>query len=193
MQSFFYFYTNTYFQSVAQDNNRIWFGTPGGAFCYDPNRSGEKFIKVSTKDGLSANCINTIFQDKNGTLWFGTPNGLNMYDPDKTEAEKKFIVYNTENGLSDNNIISITQLGKYLWIATSNGLNKFDGEKVIKIYNQKSGLLGNEFPTFNSLFRDSKNHIWLCTYNGVTEYIPENDIPNVVPPPVYIEKFSMND
>ncbi|MCK4653176.1 MAG: hypothetical protein KAU01_01900, partial [Candidatus Cloacimonetes bacterium] len=185
--------TNTYFQSVAQDNNRVWFGTPGGAFYYDPNRSGEKFIKVSTKDGLSADCINTIFKDKNGTLWFGTPNGLNRYDPDKTEAEKKFIVYNTENGLSDNNIISITQLGKYLWIATSNGLNKFDGEKVIKVYNQKSGLIGNEFPTFNSLFRDSKNHIWLCTYNGVTEYIPENDIPNVVPPPVYIEKFSMND
>jgi len=185
--------TNTYFQSISQDNNRIWLGTPGGAFCYDPLRSGKKFIKLSADDGLSANCVSAIFKDNNGTLWFGTPNGLNKYEPDKAEAKKKFAVYTTENGLSDNNIISINQTGKYLWIGTCNGLNKFDGEKVIKVYNKKSGLIGNEFATSNSLFLDTKNHMWLCTYDGVTEYIPENDVPNDILPPVYIEKFNMND
>gem|GEM_PF-3435058 len=185
--------TNTYFQSVCQDNNIIWFGTPGGAFCYDPIRSGQKFTKLSTDDGLSANCINAIFKDRIGTLWFGTPNGLNKYEPDKSGVEKKFTVFTTESGLSDNNIVSITQAGKYLWLGTSNGLNKFDGEKVIKVYNKKSGLIGNEATTSNSLYCDSKKHIWFCTYNGVTEYIPENDIPNKVFPSVYIEKFFVNN
>jgi PAS domain S-box-containing protein len=181
--------TNTYFQTICQDGNKIWVGSPGGAFCLDPKEGGG-FKKFSKKDGLSSNCINVIFKDNKGILWFGTPNGLNKYEPDK---EKKFNVYTIENGLSDNHIVSIIQKGKYLWLGTSNGLNKFDGEKVIKIFTQKSGLIGNESSSPNAMFLDSNNHIWIGSPKGVTKYIPENDIPNKVPPPVYIENFFMNN
>jgi PAS domain S-box-containing protein len=181
--------TNTYFQTICKDGDKVWFGSPGGAFCYNFKGEG-KFKKFSQKDGLSSNCINKIFLDSNKILWFGTPNGLNKYEPGK---KIEFKIFKVKDGLSDNNITSITQTGNNLWLWTINGLNKFDGEKIVKIYRQKDGLIGNEASSSNSIFPDSNDHIWIGTTMGLTKYIPENDIPNKVSPPVYIEKFFIDD
>jgi signal transduction histidine kinase/ligand-binding sensor domain-containing protein len=38
------------------------------------------FMRLSTKDGLAANQVYTILQDRKGFMWFGTANGLQRYD-----------------------------------------------------------------------------------------------------------------
>src|SRR5690606_6118270 len=38
------------------------------------------FTGISTVDGLSANTVNVIVQDRQGYIWFGTSNGLNKYN-----------------------------------------------------------------------------------------------------------------
>lgn len=174
--------TTTYFQTICRDaNNRIWFGAPGGAFYYDPDDPSEKMKRFPTSDGLSARCcVNAIFSDSDGTLWFGTPNGLNRYVPDR---EPPFESFALEDGLSDSHVLSITEGRGFLWLGTNRGLNKFDGQRVVKVYGEK------EAAGDNSLYCDSRDHIWFCTFRGAGEYF---DTPNTTCPPVRIETFVMN-
>ncbi len=39
-----------------------------------------KFTTFTTKDGLSDNQLNSIYQDKKGFIWLGTPQGIDRYD-----------------------------------------------------------------------------------------------------------------
>ncbi|MEW6456981.1 MAG: diguanylate cyclase [Acidobacteriota bacterium] len=174
---------NNYVRYIYQDGNKIWFATEGGASCFD----GKKFKNYTTNEGLSNNRVNTIFRDRKGILWLGTNLGINKFDG------KNFTIYTTKNGLSDNNIVSVIEYDGNLWLGTDKGLNIFDGEKVIKVYNQKKGLVGDETCTPNSLYLDIQRNIWFGITKGVIKYIPQNDIPNKVPPPVYIEKFLVNN
>src|SRR5690606_12366016 len=77
-----------------------------------------KFQHLSTKNGLSQNTIQCIYEDDLGFLWFGTRDGLNKYDGYKFSVYRKD-PYNKKSFLS-NNIIAITQdKEKRMWIATS--------------------------------------------------------------------------
>ena len=168
--------------SICQDGNRVWFATERGASCFD----GKKFINYTVENGLSNNSIRTIFKDSRGILWFGTSLGLNRFDG------KKFKVFTKKDGLSNNKIFSIIEYNGNLWIGTDKGLNIFRKGKIIKVYTKKNGLIGDEASTYNSLYIDKNQNIWFGSPKGVTEYIPREDIPNKVPPPVYIEKFLVN-
>jgi ligand-binding sensor domain-containing protein/signal transduction histidine kinase len=176
--------------SICQDKKRIWFATYEGACCYD----GNKFINYTTEHGLSTNNVRTIFKDSKGVLWFGTELGLNKFCPDKSgQAGKNFTAYTKKDGLSNNYVSSIIEFNGNLWLGTDKGLNIFKDGKVIKIYTVKSGLASDESSTQNSLYVDKEHNIWFGSTRGLTKYIPQNDILNTVLPPVYIEKFFIND
>ncbi|MCD4748244.1 MAG: diguanylate cyclase [Thermoanaerobaculales bacterium] len=182
---------STYFQAVAEDQeHRIWFGSPSGAYLYDPKHPQGRMQKVGAGDGLPAGSVNCIFRDSEGTLWLGAQTSLIRYQPREKEKFRVFSLPTTEGGSnsSDINVFSIIQSNGTYWLATNMGMLEFDGEKVIKKYTKQDGLIGNETTSASSLYRDSRGHIWFATYSGVTEYLPENDIPNTVPPPVVIEK-----
>ncbi len=62
--------------SLYEDQaGRIWYGTDGkwgqdgqGVFCYD----GQSTRNFTTQDGMSANNVFCILEDRRGQLWFGT-------------------------------------------------------------------------------------------------------------------------
>jgi len=169
--------------SICQDGDKIWLATDTGAYCFDGNR----FINYTADYGLSTNSIRIVFKDSKNVLWFGTALGINKFDG------KKFTVFTTKDGLSNNSISSIVEYNGNLWLGTDKGLNIFRDEKVIKVYTQKSGLIGDESSTPNSLYLDKRQNIWFGSTKGMTKYIPENDIPNKLPPPVYIKKFFVDN
>ncbi len=182
---------STYFQTVAEDQeHRIWFGSPSGAYIYDPKHPQRGIEKVGTGDGLPAGSVNCIFHDNEGTLWLGVQSSLIRYQPREKEEFRVFSLPATEgrSASSNTNVFSVIQSNGNYWLATNMGMLKFDGEKDFKWYTKQDGLIGNEATAASSLYRDSLGHIWFATYSGVTEYLPENDIPNTVPPPVLIEK-----
>ncbi|MCE7044510.1 hybrid sensor histidine kinase/response regulator transcription factor [Dyadobacter sp. CY312] len=83
---------------------------------------------------------------------------------------------NSENGLSQNSVLAITQdQSGFIWLGTSYGLNKFDG-RGFKIYKNnpgdKSTLSGNYVLC---ALTDSKNDLWFGTSNGLNKYMPESD------------------
>ena len=78
-----------------------------------------------------------------------------------------------EQGLSNNNIVSIVQDRKgFLWIGTRSGLNRFDGNKF-KVF-KHSGLVENSINSneLNPVFADKNdNIIWVATErDGVNAY-----------------------
>ncbi len=125
------------------------------------------FQNFTTRNGLSANKINDVIQDKLGFMWFATEDGLNRFDG------YEFKIYRNIPGdslsLSSNNIWSLFEDDNGdIWIGTKTGeLNRYNYQadnfsrwKIDIRYNEENGI--------TSLFIDSNKNIWLGTYrNGL--------------------------
>ena len=100
----------------------------------------------------------------------------------RKKNESNFIhKYSTEQGLSNNTILSILQ-DKYglIWISTEEGLNKFDGSRIrtYKISKEDtSNFLGNQA---RFIFEDSKGTLWVGSDNGGL-FIFDRDYENFKP------------
>ena len=59
---------------------------------------GNQFVNFTVNNGLVANTVWTIYQDRDGFLWFGTlgGGGVSRYDGDK------FVNFTTNEGLTQN-------------------------------------------------------------------------------------------
>lgn len=174
---------SNYIHKAYPDGNKIWFGTGDGLTCLMDG----KFTNYTMDDGLSSNHVRTVYKDQKGVLWLGTVLGLNRFDG------KQFKAFSMKDGLTNDYVSSIIEYNRNLYLGTDKGLNIFNGEKVIKVFTKKTGLIGDESSNHNSLYLDDDHNIWFCTSGGVTKYIPKNDIPNQVVPTVYITKFFVND
>ncbi len=95
------------------------------------------FNNVTTKDGLSNNSVNTMFNHKDGSLWIGTWDGLNLYDG------KKITVYKhspqNASSIAGNNIYKITSDHRgELWI--------WSAEQKVSLYRGKDQFVNYSFP-----------------------------------------------
>jgi signal transduction histidine kinase/ligand-binding sensor domain-containing protein len=89
-------------------------------------------------------------------------------------APIRFENISTENGLSDNNVMTILQdQYGFMWFGTMNGLNKYDGYEFTIFQNDpedKDTIAGNQIFV---IYEDSKHNLWLGTNNGLDRYIRE--------------------
>lgn len=84
------------------------------------------------------------------------------------ESDVKFKHLNTNNGLSQSHIISLTQDKKgFMWIGTENGLNKYDGSKFTVYLHDSDDSTTICDNQIWSMHIDSKNRFWLGTYKGL--------------------------
>jgi len=83
---------------------------------------------------------------------------------------------NTENGLSQNSVLTIVQdRTGYMWLGTSYGLNRFDGRNF-KIYQHDPAVPGSLSGNYIlSSLSDSKGTLWIGTSHGLNRYLPETD------------------
>lgn len=89
--------------------------------CFSSAANNYVFEKISTRNGLSQNDVNCIFQDKAGFLWIGTNDGLNLYDGYSFKTFRTSPDDSLQNGLTSNLIYKIIQDAQgLLWLATSN-------------------------------------------------------------------------
>src|SRR5258708_23695439 len=118
-----------------------------------------RFTVYTTKNGLSSNLVQSIYEDKGGNLWIGTGGGLNRYN------DGKFTTYTTKDGLSKNSVLSLyeDQQGS-LWIGTrGGGLNRFKDGKFT-IFTREHGLFDDV--AFEILEDDSDN-LWMSCNKGI--------------------------
>lgn len=72
--------------------------------------------RITTADGLPANEVHQIVEDRHGYLWFATADGLARHDG------SGFRVWRMEDGLADNDVRSLAlDRQDQLWIGTGNG------------------------------------------------------------------------
>ena len=125
--------------------------------------SSVNFTHISTQNGLAADKVLDILQDKYGFMWFATENGLSRFDG------INFVNYTHSNkdssSISDNIITAISE-DSYgnLWIGTQNGLNKYDRtlNRFIR-YNTYNGLKNNYI---RALHADKEGFLWIETAKG---------------------------
>ncbi len=82
----------------------------------------------------------------------------------------------TENGLSSNAILTISQdASGFIWLGTANGINRYDGKNVKQYLvhgkNQEDRSSNNIF----SLHTDFDGVLWAGTYGGLLRYAIEKD------------------
>ncbi|APZ45576.1 hybrid sensor histidine kinase/response regulator [Polaribacter reichenbachii] len=127
------------------------------------------FEHITTKNGLSQNDVNAIYQDNQGFMWFGTHDGLNKFDG------YNFTVYNynqqDKKSINSNLIFTIEGDDKgNLWVGTSgSGLNFFNrATEDFKpfTHNEKDpkSIISN---TITNTLKDSKNRLWIGTSDGL--------------------------
>src|SRR5687767_8418530 len=88
----------------------------------------------------------------------------------------EFVRYNTNNGLSQNNVLCIAQDHQgFLWIGTDDGLNRFDGHefKVFKNSDDKPNSIVDN--TIRALLVARDSSIWIGTNYGVCQYFPSTE------------------
>lgn len=159
---------------LADRKGNVWFSNDRGLFRYRPGSVGnvpEQFISGQTHPGIH---IISLFEDQDGFIWAGTfDKGLFHLDP----ATGEIITYTEKDGLSNNNVLSITGVDNEIWFATLGGASRCQmpgsGKKATsKPLFEKFGVgsgLGNNF--IYSVFADSKKRLWFATDGkGITVY-----------------------
>jgi signal transduction histidine kinase/ligand-binding sensor domain-containing protein len=173
--------------SFAEDfRGNIWFGHYFGKLAR--YRDG-KFEIFSIEDGLPESQIGDLLTDSTGRLWIATA-GHGIFRIDDTDAEKPvFISLSMQNGLSSNQVICLTEdKFKRIYAGTGRGINRIDRNGIIRVLTQADGLPGNYITRCAA---DKKGDLWFVSQNILVRLTPEIE-KNIIPPPVFIDKFSVN-
>jgi ligand-binding sensor domain-containing protein/serine phosphatase RsbU (regulator of sigma subunit) len=147
--------------------NNLWFGTyNGGLIKYI--HSKDTFQIYDDKDGLAANWVSTISEDRAGNIWVG------HWATDKDNGgisrinEEGVKVFNTKNGMHDNWIYSIKEdkEGNILIGTAEHGLEIFKGEQFVS-FTTANGLINDQVW---AIFQNNDNNIWFGTNGGITVF-----------------------
>ncbi|HHZ65351.1 MAG TPA: hypothetical protein EYN51_07630, partial [Flavobacteriales bacterium] len=173
---------NNIYRVYADSKGKIWFGVLGGALSvYD----GASFTSFKDKEGIGSNFVLSISEDGAGNIWLGIyGSGLLKYDG------SDFVKYTQADGLSSESpSLIIADNEDNIWVGSSKGLDKLShGTNSFATFGKKEGFLGIE-TNANSVCKDSQGNLWFGTIMGLVKYDPNQDIPNQIPPSVYLESM----
>ncbi len=132
-----------------------------------------------TKTKLKAS--QSIIQDHNDNIWFCDSIGVTVFNP----STNKFKHYKEEDGLSNNNVISILEDNKgKIWLATADGITTYENEKfsVVPISTITGNLnytktsinpyrnMSNFINFINCILQDSKGNFWFGNQKGIYKF-----------------------
>ncbi len=170
--------------SISEDGKEnLWIGTVNGLNRFDQKTDHfERYYYDSDNSkSISNNYISHIYLDKKGTLWIGTgffresheSGGLNRFDPTTNSFVRYLHDPNDSISLWSNPIKGILEdsSGDF-WVTSTAGLQKMDRDngrfERMKYHPNKPHAPGaeqKELPIAFSLIEDTKNGLWISTFN----------------------------
>jgi signal transduction histidine kinase/ligand-binding sensor domain-containing protein/DNA-binding response OmpR family regulator len=124
------------------------------------------FFNYTYKDGLSANCVNSICKDRYGYMWFATNDGLNKFDGANFSVYKHNSADSTTIGGNDIAILYKDRRGN-LWAGTNQSLSQYNSEKDAFV---NYHFTGNS--AIRGLCEDYTGDIWAGGYTGLFRLSP---------------------
>lgn len=124
------------------------------------NRSSDySFQHIDNIDGLTANYVKCIVQDRQGFMWFGTKNGLNRYDG---STIRHYDCTDPELGLGNNNIDALyCDENSNLWIGTDRGIYIYNPHSEKISYVSRKTKDGYEADNWvQRIAGDGNGHVW---------------------------------
>jgi signal transduction histidine kinase/ligand-binding sensor domain-containing protein/DNA-binding response OmpR family regulator len=189
------FLSNNRIRTLLIDkNDNIWIGTQSGLNCINLNDFSNKNYRIRQfffdNKVLSGDDILTVFQDKKDRIWVGTKaKGLYLF------TGKIFKKINLNIGNSDiTSIHSISEdSNNNLWLSSNYGIIKYNPTRnTMIIYNQKDGLISNEFNDNANLVIDS-HKFYLGGPLGVTYFDSDRIAVNGYSPQVLLTDFKVKN
>ena len=143
-------------QTVVRDSKgNTWIGSLGQGLARrraDSNKA-EKMEMFSRSDGLSADSVRCLLEDREDNIWVGTQNGLNRF------RDEKVATLTRHEGLASDSIEALAAgPDGSVWASTSSGIQRIDGEhRDLEL--KGASVLGS--------FIDRENTLWAGTNRGV--------------------------
>lgn len=145
------------FASYQDSDGFLWFGTNGGGLA---RFDGKEFVTYDSEDGLIDNRVLSITGWNKDKIIVGTLNGFSILD------DGKFTSFGKQEGLSAEKVFSLVTYKRKIYIGTENGIFIYDTkDSTIQQFSEGQELAGN---VVRSLYKDSKNRIWVGTDKGVS-------------------------
>lgn len=155
---------NKFTSLEVDDRNNLWIGTMDGIIHYNVDK--REIDRISQKDGLAANYITSLYQDKKGVIWVGTENkGIT------TIKNGKYSQIKTNGDINPTSIIG-DHAGN-IWVGTSSkGVFLYEEDSLVQKYNIKNGILSNHITLLNV---DKHNHLYIGTNKGLNKIVLPKD------------------
>jgi signal transduction histidine kinase/ligand-binding sensor domain-containing protein/DNA-binding response OmpR family regulator len=189
------FLSNNRIRTLLIDKkDNIWIGTQSGLNCINLNDFDNSNYRVKhyffDNKVLSGDDILTLFQDSQNRIWAGTKaKGLYLF------TGKDFKRINFIAGNSPITAIhSISEDSKNnLWLSSNYGIIKYNPTRnVIIVYNQKDGIISNEFNDNANLVIDS-HKFYMGGPMGVTYFDSDRIAVNGYSPQVLLTDFKVKN
>jgi signal transduction histidine kinase/DNA-binding response OmpR family regulator/streptogramin lyase len=168
--------SNTRIMSVVDDKKgNLWLGTIGSGLFWSPDRNNFYAVPNNQFQDSRFFVIKYLYEDHSGKIWAGTNEGIYMIEfkngkPRMINAEKQF-----DNNTFWNTYVSILDTENILWLGGLDAglylLDKENNFKTIKRLTKNdpdSGDLNSN--RISCMLQDSKQRIWIGTYNGLHFY-----------------------
>jgi len=152
-------------------DGHLWFGSVGGGVArYD----GDRFVTLSSRDGLVADRPEAIFEDRAGNLWFGARGGVSRYDG------ASFTNFTAEAGLAGSVVALIHQdRDGHMWFGMVAGqVVGYDGALFTtvtkeaflrRLWGERAGR-PTAVGSGSRIAEDRRGHLWWATVEGVHRF-----------------------
>ncbi len=176
----------------------MWIGTKAeGLFLID----GHGTRHFGLQDGLPSNWVVSIHEDERGIVWLGSTDGLAVW------RDGKIISLARYGGALRQTILQLLEDDQHqIWLTTNKGLMSVsrdaldslasDGSPMpeFRVYGLADGLRTAEFDGGNTSAgcRTPDGLLWFPSIRGLVRVDPNHIRTNTLPPPVHIERVSVD-
>ncbi len=135
---------------LPRRDGSLWLGTPNGVLTLKE----ERLFSLTTKNGLLADEITSLYEDRLGNLWIGSKGGINRL------TNGQLTSFTTADGLLGNDVRAIAEdIAGQIWVATWTGVNYlFAGQWYG--YSTQDGLPADQVWDIHA---DAEGSIWIGT------------------------------
>ena len=175
----------------------LWIGTLSGLSRLHDGR----ISTYTTKDGLSGDVITSLSEGQHGTLWIGTKGaGLSSYvNGVFTSLHRGDLPQTVDSILRDDH--------GNLWLSSTHGITRVSAASLAACgaspecnprpisYGRSDGMPTEEASAIGhpAAWKTMQGLLWFATRKGVAIADPDHLSENHIPPPVVIERFTLDD